>query len=47
MKAAYYVGKGSFEVRDVEVEPPGEGEVSVAVAYCGIVLPVDGGWLSR
>ena len=36
MKAAYYTGKGSFEVRDVEVAPPGEGEVSVAVAYCGI-----------
>lgn len=36
VKAAYYTGKGSFEVRDVEVAAPGEGEVSVAVAYCGI-----------
>ena len=36
MKAAFYTNKGSFEVRDVEVAAPGVGEVSVAVAYCGI-----------
>ncbi len=36
MKAAYYVSKENFEVRDVEVQHPGPGEVSVQVAYCGI-----------
>ena len=36
MKAAFYVGKGAFEVRDMEAAAPRAGEVSVSVAYCGI-----------
>jgi (R,R)-butanediol dehydrogenase / meso-butanediol dehydrogenase / diacetyl reductase len=36
MKAAFYVGKKSFRVEEVEPPPPAPGEVQVAVAYCGI-----------
>lgn len=36
MKAAYYVSKEKFEVRDVQPPKPAPGEVAVQVAYCGI-----------
>ena len=36
MRGAYYTGKGSFEVREGEVVPPGPGEVRLEVAYCGV-----------
>ena len=36
MHAARYVGHGGIEVSQVEAQPPGPGEVQVAVAYTGI-----------
>lgn len=36
MKAAYYVSKEKFDIKDVKPLQPGPGEVSVQVAYCGI-----------
>ena len=36
MKASFYTGNQTFEVRDVTPAEPGEGEVRVRVAYCGI-----------
>ena len=36
MKQAVYAGDKVFELRDVPVPEPGEGEVLVKVDYCGI-----------
>ena len=36
MKAAYYTEKGKFEVKEGTAKPPGEGEVRLDVAYCGV-----------
>lgn len=36
MKAAYYTGNRSFSLETVLPNAPGEGEVQVGVAYCGI-----------
>lgn len=36
MKAAYYTGNKTFEIRDIEPVAPGEGEVAIRVAYNGI-----------
>ena len=36
MKAAYYRGDRTFSVETAKQEPPGPGEVSVRIAYCGI-----------
>lgn len=36
MKATYFLGTGRFETKDVELRAPGEGEVTVKVAACGI-----------
>ncbi len=36
MKAAFYTGKGRFEIRDGQAIPPGKGEVRLNVAYCGV-----------
>ena len=36
MKQAVYAGDKVFEIRDVPVPEPGEGEVLVKVDYCGI-----------
>lgn len=36
MRAAYYQGAGRFSVAPVEPVAPGEGEVRLEVAYCGI-----------
>ncbi len=36
MKAVYYQGSGRFTVGRGEIRPPGEGEVRLAVAYCGL-----------
>ena len=36
MKAAYYTGNKSFSLEDVAPVPPGEGEVQVDVAFCGV-----------
>lgn len=35
-QAAVYRGDKSFTVEEVEIAPPGEGEVQIDVAYCGI-----------
>jgi len=35
-KAVSYDGRGRFSVRDAEPVPPGEGEVRLDVAYCGV-----------
>ncbi len=36
MKAAYYTGNQTFAIESVQPVAPGEGEVQVSVAYCGI-----------
>ena len=36
MKAAYYTGNKTFAIESVQPIAPGEGEVQVSVAYCGI-----------
>ena len=36
MKAVFYEGGGRFTLGDAEPRPPEEGEVRLAVAYCGI-----------
>jgi 2-desacetyl-2-hydroxyethyl bacteriochlorophyllide A dehydrogenase len=36
MKAAYYTGNHTFTIESVQPVAPGEGEVQVGVAYCGI-----------
>jgi 2-desacetyl-2-hydroxyethyl bacteriochlorophyllide A dehydrogenase len=36
VKAVYYQGSGRFTVGRGEIRPPGEGEVRLAVAYCGL-----------
>ena len=36
MKAAYYTGNKTFAIESVQPIAPGEGEVQVRVAYCGI-----------
>lgn len=36
MKGSFYLGNGKFEVRDLVREKPGEGEVRVRVAACGV-----------
>ncbi len=36
MKASFYTGNETFEVRDTVPAEPGAGEVRVRVAYCGI-----------
>lgn len=36
MKAAYYKEKGKFEVSEGKTVAPGEGEVRLDVAYCGV-----------
>ena len=36
MKAVYYEGGGRFALGEAEPRPPEEGEVRLAVAYCGI-----------
>jgi len=36
MKAAYYTGNKNFTIEFVQPVEPGEGEVQVEVAYCGI-----------
>jgi 2-desacetyl-2-hydroxyethyl bacteriochlorophyllide A dehydrogenase len=36
MKAAYYTGNKTFAIESVQPVAPGEGEVQVRVAYCGI-----------
>lgn len=35
-KAAYYVGNKHFAIEEIEVPPPGPGQVQLDVAYCGI-----------
>ena len=36
MKAVYYEGGARFALRHAEIRPPGDGEVRLEVAYCGI-----------
>ncbi|WP_043633287.1 2,3-butanediol dehydrogenase [Nonomuraea candida] len=36
MRAALWYGAGDVRVEDVPVRPPGPGEVTIEVAYCGI-----------
>jgi 2-desacetyl-2-hydroxyethyl bacteriochlorophyllide A dehydrogenase len=36
MKAAFYTGNRNFSIESVVPIPPGDGEVQVRVAYCGI-----------
>ena len=36
MKAAYYTGNKTFTIESAQPVGPGEGEVQVSVAYCGI-----------
>jgi 2-desacetyl-2-hydroxyethyl bacteriochlorophyllide A dehydrogenase len=36
LKAAYYTGNRNFSIESVSSVPPGDGEVQVRVAYCGI-----------
>jgi len=36
VKAVFYEGGGRFTLGDAEPRPPEEGEVRLAVAYCGI-----------
>jgi (R,R)-butanediol dehydrogenase/meso-butanediol dehydrogenase/diacetyl reductase len=36
MLAARYLGNGTIDVVDVEIRPPGRGEVQISVAYTGI-----------
>ncbi|MER7617211.1 2,3-butanediol dehydrogenase [Nonomuraea wenchangensis] len=36
MRAAVWHGAGDVRVEDVQVRPPGPGEVTIEVAYCGI-----------
>ena len=36
MKAAYYTGNQTFELRDIAQPEPAEGEVAIDVAWCGI-----------
>ena len=36
MKAAYYTGNKTFAIESVQPVAPGEEEVQVSVAYCGI-----------
>lgn len=36
MKAAYYTGDRTFKVETVQPLAPGEGEVAIDVAYCGV-----------
>ena len=36
MKAAYYTGNRTFEVREGTIVPPGPDEVRLQIAYCGI-----------
>jgi (R,R)-butanediol dehydrogenase/meso-butanediol dehydrogenase/diacetyl reductase len=36
LSAVYYEGAGAFSVGECEVEPPGQGEVRLDVAYCGL-----------
>ena len=36
MKAVYYEGGGRFSLGEAEPRPPDDGEVRLAVAYCGI-----------
>ena len=36
MSAVYYEGAGVFRVGESRAEPPGEGEVRLDVAYCGV-----------
>ena len=36
MKASYFVGKGSFEVRQAPELHPGAGEVVVRNKFCGV-----------
>jgi (R,R)-butanediol dehydrogenase/meso-butanediol dehydrogenase/diacetyl reductase len=35
-RAVYYEGRGAFALREGGVAPPGEGEVRLDVAYCGV-----------
>ena len=39
MKASYFVGKGSFEVRQAPELHPGAGEVVVRNKFCGVCAP--------
>ncbi|MBP2708607.1 alcohol dehydrogenase catalytic domain-containing protein [Microbispora sp. RL4-1S] len=36
MKGAAYVGEGLLKTVSTDVEPPGPGELQIAVAYCGL-----------
>ncbi len=36
MKVLHYQGNKSFEIQEVEIIPPAEGEVRLKVAYCGV-----------
>lgn len=36
MKATFYEGQHAFSVAEKQIEPPGEGEVRIKVAYCGV-----------
>ncbi|MFI5894480.1 zinc-binding dehydrogenase [Actinoplanes sp. NPDC051513] len=36
MKAAAYLGHGRLETVTLDAEPPGPGELQIAVAYCGL-----------
>ena len=50
MKAVYYQGSGRFTVGRGEVGPPGNGEVRLDVAYCGLCgtdLPIAPGYMHQ
>lgn len=36
MKAAYYTGNKTFAIEPIEAIPPGDDEVQVEIAYCGV-----------
>ena len=36
MKATLYEGNATFSVVSKDIEPPGDGEVRIKVAYCGV-----------
>lgn len=36
IKAAYFTGDKSFEIRRIEARPPASGEVQIDIAFCGI-----------
>src|SRR5579864_6382486 len=36
MTAVYYEGSGTFRLGDAQPQAPGDGEVRIDVAYCGV-----------